>query len=116
MNTAETFIAAIRKILVPVRREGYPFIATLLFLALFLGWFWQPILWLGLILAGWCTYFFRDPTRFTPIDTDLVISPADGRVVVVSLGVAPKELGLGEQTRRLVSIAMSVLSMRRVDC
>jgi phosphatidylserine decarboxylase len=37
-----------------------------------------------------------------------VISPADGRVAAVSLGVAPKELGMGEQTRRRVSIFMSV--------
>ena len=35
--------------------------------ALFFGWFWQPALWVGLILAGWCTYFFRDPKRFTPV-------------------------------------------------
>ena len=37
-----------------------------------------------------------------------MISPADGRVAAVSLGVAPKELGLGEQSRRRVSIFMSV--------
>jgi len=108
MTSAESVIASIRKMLVPIRREGYPFIAILAFISLFFGWFWQPIFWIGLILAVWCTYFFRDPQRFTPIDKDLVISPADGRVATVSLGVAPKELGLGEQTRRRVSIFMSV--------
>jgi phosphatidylserine decarboxylase len=108
MDSADSIISSIRTMLVPVRREGYPFIAALLFVALFFGWFWQPVMWLGLILAAWCTYFFRDPKRFTPIDNSLVVSPADGRVASVAVVVAPRELGLGEQSRRRVSIFMSV--------
>jgi phosphatidylserine decarboxylase len=108
MNAAESVLASIRKSLVPVRREGYPFIAALAFVALFFGWLWQPILWVGLILAAWCVYFFRDPQRVTPLEDGLVVSPADGRVSAITLGVAPKELGLGEQIRRRVSIFMSV--------
>ena len=108
MDSAESIISSIRTMLVPVRREGYPFIAALLFVALFFGWFWQPVMWLGLILVAWCTYFFRDPKRFTPIDNSLVVSPADGRVASVAVVVAPRELGLGEQSRRRVSIFMSV--------
>ena len=108
MNSAESIVGSIKGMLAPIRREGYPFIAALLFVALFFGWFWQPILWIGLILAAWCTYFFRDPKRFTPMDKDLVVSPTDGRVAKVAIVVAPKELGLGEQSRRRVSIFMSV--------
>jgi phosphatidylserine decarboxylase len=104
----DSVIDSVRNMLVPIRREGLPFIAILLFVALFFGWFWQPILWLGLILTAWCTYFFRDPPRVTPLDPDIVVSPADGRVSAVAIGVAPRELGLGEQNRRRVSIFMSV--------
>src|SRR5215211_2542764 len=96
----ESFFDSIRSLLVPIRREGWPFIAALVFIAFFLGWFWQPIFWIGLILAGWCTYFFRDPPRVTPVAKDLVVSPADGRISAVTVGVAPRELNLGEQTRR----------------
>ena len=108
MNTAESVLASLKGMIVPIRHEGFPFVGLLAFAALFFGWFWQPALWVGLTLAGWCAYFFRDPKRFTPIDKDLVVSPADGLVSKVSLGVAPRELGLGEQTRRRVSILMSV--------
>ena len=101
-------LKSIRSMLVPIRREGFPFIATLAFATLFFGWFWQPIFWIGLILTAWCVYFFRDPPRVTPVSEDLVVSPADGRVVAVAVGMAPRELGLGEQTRRRVSIFMSV--------
>ncbi len=104
----ESVLDSIRKMLVPIRREGLPFIAGLLFAALFFGWFWQPILWIGLILTAWCVYFFRDPPRVTPLGADLVVSPADGRVSAVAIGVAPKELGLGEQSRRRISVFMNV--------
>ena len=108
MDSAESIIKSIKGMVTPIRHEGIPFIAGCVFVALFFGWFWQPLLWLGLIVAGWCTYFFRDPRRVTPLEPGLVVSPADGRVAAVSIGVAPKELGLGEQTRRRVSIAMSM--------
>jgi phosphatidylserine decarboxylase len=99
---------SIRAMLVPIRREGFAFIAVLAFLTLFFGWFWAPIFWIGLILTAWCVYFFRDPPRVTPLDPDLVVSPADGRISAVTVGMAPRELDLGDQTRRRVSVFMSV--------
>ena len=106
----ESILGSIRPLIVPIRREGWPYIGALVFIALFVGWFWQPVAWIGLILAAWCAYFFRDPPRVTPVDPDLVISPADGRVAAIAVGVAPKELGLGEQTRRQVSVFMNVFN------
>lgn len=99
---------SVRSVLVPIRREGFPFIAVLGFLTLFFGWFWAPIFWIGLILTVWCAYFFRDPPRVTPLAPDLVISPADGKISAVTVGMAPRELDLGDQTRRRISIFMSV--------
>jgi phosphatidylserine decarboxylase len=104
----DSILDSIRTMLVPIRREGLPFIAILLFGALFLGWFWQPVFWVGLILAAWCAYFFRDPRRVTPVDPALVISPADGRVAMVATAAAPPELDLGRQDWRRVSIFMSL--------
>jgi phosphatidylserine decarboxylase len=103
-----SILDSIRATLVPIRREGWPFIALLIFLALFFGWFWSPIAWIGLILAAWCTYFFRDPKRVIPVGPDLVVSPADGRVAAIVTCAAPLELGLGDQPRLRVSVFMSV--------
>lgn len=99
---------SIGSMFVPIRREGFPFIAILGFFTLFVGWFWTPIFWIGLILTTWCVYFFRDPPRVTPTAPELVISPADGRILTVAVGMAPRELGLGVQNRRRISIFMSV--------
>ena len=37
---------------------------------------------LFLILAGFFAFFFRDPDRLSPTDANLVLSPADGEVLV----------------------------------
>lgn len=113
MALADTIIGSIRRILVPIRPEAFPYVGILVFVAFFFGWFWQPVFWLGLILAALCAYFFRDPHRVTPPGEGpgdgLVTSPADGHIASVSLSVAPRSLDLGEQLRRRVSISMSVL-------
>lgn len=99
---------SIRAALVPIRREGVPFIAAALVVAVAGLFLWQPLFWIAAIVAAWCAYFFRDPQRVTPVDADLVISPADGRVSAIVLGTPPAELGLGAEPRRRISVFMNV--------
>jgi phosphatidylserine decarboxylase len=37
----------------------------------------------GAVMAGFFVNFFRDPERVTPAAPDLVVSPADGKVIIV---------------------------------
>jgi phosphatidylserine decarboxylase len=103
-------LASIRAQFVPIHPQGYPFIAGFAVLALVLFFVWQPLGWLGALLAAWCTYFFRDPARVTPLGEGLIVSPADGTVSRVSLAVPPAELGLGTRPLPRVSIFMSVFN------
>lgn len=71
-------------------RDGIPIIIWLLVIAValfFAGVFlYQPIIILACIvaaLAAFVAYFFRDPQRTPPSGDDLILSPADGRVVVI---------------------------------
>jgi len=74
-----------------IAREGYPTILIVLILAFAGGWaasllpdlFTVAIQFLLMLLAGLVIYFFRDPDRETPPGDDLVISPADGKVVQI---------------------------------
>ena len=51
--------------------------------------------WVAVIFTLFCWYFFRDPERVPPGDPDLLLAPADGRVVSVAPAVPPAELALG---------------------
>lgn len=100
-------------ILVPIAREGRPFIAAFVVATLLLGAIAGWLLVPGVILTAWCVYFFRDPDRVTPTRTGLVVSPADGVVVAVGPAPWPNELAmsgeLGEATR--IGIFMNVFDV-----
>src|SRR6478735_12185934 len=101
-------LESMRRIFVPIHKEGYPFILIALFATIVLAWLWSPLGWIGAILTVWVCYFFRDPPRVTPLREGLVISPADGRVCAIDRVRPPAELGLGDTERVRVSIFLSV--------
>jgi phosphatidylserine decarboxylase len=105
-----SIIDSVRNTLVPVHREGYKFVAIFFVASVILGWIADPLFWIGLVLTAWCAYFFRDPERVTPLDEDLVISPADGRVSSVVRMVPPAELGLGTDEMLRISVFMNVFN------
>jgi len=100
--------ASIRAQLVPVHRQGYPFIGAFALLSIVLFLVWSPLGWLGTVATLWCAYFFRDPPRVTPVADGLVVAPADGRICRVANAVPPAELMLGTAALPRVSIFMSV--------
>jgi phosphatidylserine decarboxylase len=102
---------SIRKFIPPIHREGYPFIAIAFVVALVLMMVWEPLGWIGFILTVYVTYFFRDPIRVTPLDPNLVLSPADGLVTAVDLAIPPAELGLGRESRPRISVFLSVFNV-----
>ncbi|MEY3720663.1 MAG: hypothetical protein RL618_1182 [Pseudomonadota bacterium] len=66
-----------------IAREGWPFLgiavaAALIATQLLGGWSWP--FW---VIAVFVLQFFRDPPRTIPQDPNAVLSPADGRIVVV---------------------------------
>ncbi len=66
------------------------------------------IILLGIILLGFSLNFFRDPNRITPKGENLVISPADGKVLIIK-EVIPSEY-ITEKCIQ-VSIFMSPLNV-----
>src|SRR5215212_6067096 len=102
-------LESMRRIFVPIHREGYPFIVIGLVLALGLGhWAWEPLGWLFAVLTLWVCYFFRDPVRVTPMRDGLVVSPADGRVSLIVTAVPPPETGLAAEPMTRISVFMNV--------
>jgi len=103
-------------ILTPIHPSGLPFITLFFILTLFLGWLWSPLYFIGIILTLWCIYFFRNPHRITPILSgsnthNLIISPADGKVIEISEITPNEEIGLPEGTWKRVCIFMNVFDV-----
>jgi phosphatidylserine decarboxylase len=73
-----------------IAREGWPFLAAALIVALlvtvFAGWVWSLLFWL---IALFVLQFFRDPPREIPTEASAILSPADGRVVTVERAEDP---------------------------
>lgn len=99
---------SIRDAIPPVHREGWPFIAVTLVLALFFSFVFEPAFWILVVVAGWMVIFFRDPVRTTPVAPGLVVSPADGRVEPIVEAVPPGELEMGNEALPRIAIFMNV--------
>lgn len=87
-----------------IRKEGLPFILTLLLPLALLAWFWSWwVLLPGLLPLVFLLNFFRDPDRALP-PGDGIVSPADGRVI----SVQPLPEGEGQPYGYFLSIFMNV--------
>ena len=108
----------LNNVVVPIAREGWPFIAIFSLVSLVLYFVYAPLGWVGLVLTLWCIYFFRNPDRVTPEREGLLISPADGIVQMIAEVAPPKELDMGTEPVVRVSVFMNVFDchVNRIPC
>ncbi|MBE9558791.1 MAG: phosphatidylserine decarboxylase [Proteobacteria bacterium] len=106
-----SIIDSVRSVLVPIHPEGWRFVGIFVLVTVIVGAFWTPFLFIGGVLSAWCTYFFRNPDRITPIREGLVISPADGVVQMIEPAAPPAELEMGNAPLTRISIFMNVFNV-----
>jgi len=90
-------------------KEGYPFIiffAVITTLSAISRFNYATVV--ALILTLFMFYFFRDPERTTPQDINAFISPADGKIILIT---EADEKEMLNETRRKISIFMSPLNV-----
>jgi len=94
---------------VPVAKEGYPFIGFVAFCTLI---FAMLDLWIPasvfLVLTTFVLSFFRDPERFIPPQENTIVSPADGKVILVEK-IDANEFTAGKAYK--ISIFMNVFNV-----
>jgi phosphatidylserine decarboxylase len=99
---------SLKSVLVPINREGYPFLGIAFAALLIATWIAGWLFWPFALLAIWMAYFFRDPPRITPVRDGLVVSPADGVVTQIVNALPPPELILAGRPLLRLSIFMNV--------
>ncbi len=93
---------------IPIAKEGYLFIGICLVLTLlFWAFGWERLAAIGFVLFVFVICFFRDPERQIDAKDDDVMSPADGRVIMVEEVTHPEYC---EGTCQKVVIFMSVFN------
>jgi phosphatidylserine decarboxylase len=84
-------------------RDAYKFIIPFLLMGILFAFMHLPYLALpALLLAVYIGYFFRNPNRVIPNGTNLIVSPADGKVVKI------QQTDNGEQ---MISIFLSIFNV-----
>lgn len=93
----------------PVAKAGYGFIFAAAFATLVFALLELTILAVsGLLITLFIGFFFRDPDRVIPGDANLVVSPADGRVI---LAEPAKKSPFSDEPQFKISIFMSVFNV-----
>jgi len=94
---------------IPVAAEGWPFIIPLAVVTgLLFAFGWKNTGSVALVLTLFVLFFFRDPERTVPQGQGVVVSPADGRVIVVKDIFEPDYL---KQDVKQISIFLSVFNV-----
>lgn len=92
-----------------IDRAGLPFIGAALLVAVLAGlWFGRSWTVPFLILAAFFVFFFRDPNRNVPTADNLVVSPADARIMAAGERVWP---GAPQGEWQVVSMFLSPLDV-----
>jgi len=103
---------SIKTYIPPINKSGYPFIFLFVIGSIFLSFISEFLGWTGIVLTIWCIYFFRDPERTTPNNENIIVSPADGRVLSISNEKSPENLSQDRSTEmQKVSIFMNVFNV-----
>lgn len=100
-----------RLVFAPPHPASKPFLVggiIVFLLGLLFSWW---LVWLGAAFTLFCLYFFRDPERVPPGRVGVILAPADGKVVTLTTGVPPPELGLGDKPRWRIGIFLSLFNV-----
>jgi phosphatidylserine decarboxylase len=93
----------------PVAKEGLPFIIPAALLTIFfITMSWNILTFLGIFATLFIIFFFRNPKRKVPTLENIILSPADGRIIHV--GEWDEDRFLKERVLK-ISIFMSIFDV-----
>lgn len=94
-----------------IHPEGWRFAITFFVISIFLGFVSTAISIIGYLLTIFTLWFFRDPERNTPYDSNLIISSADGKVCLIDESYPPKEVSMSQEKMKRICVFMNVFNV-----
>ena len=94
-----------------IHPEGFKFAAISLSLSIILTTVSQIISVIFFVLTFFILWFFRDPKRNKPQDSNLIISSADGKVCLIDEAYPPQETPLTEEKMKRICVFMNVFNV-----
>ena len=94
-----------------IHPEGWKFAAIFFAISMAALMLWLPLAAIGFLLTFFTLWFFRDPERNTPQDSNLIISSADGKVCLIDEAYPPEELSMDSQKMKRICVFMNVFNV-----
>ena len=94
-----------------IHPEGWKFAIIFFVISILLSFISIAISIIGYLLTLFTLWFFRDPKRNTPLDTNLIISSADGKVCLIDEAYPPKEVSINQEKMKRICVFMNVFNV-----
>ena len=94
-----------------IHPEGWKFAAIFFVISVSVYTFFITLSVIGFMLTIFTLWFFRDPERNTPQDSNLIISSADGKVCLIDEAYPPEELPIELQKMKRICVFMNVFNV-----
>ena len=94
-----------------IHPEGWKFAFIFFVISLLTYLVYAPISVIGFLLTLFTLWFFRDPSRNTPVDSNLIISSADGKVCLIDEACPPTEVSMKQEKMKRVCVFMNVFNV-----
>jgi phosphatidylserine decarboxylase len=94
-----------------IHPEGWKFAFIFFVTSLLMYLVNAPISIIGFLLTLFTLWFFRDPSRNTPVDSNLIISSADGKVCLIDEACPPTEVSMKQEKMKRVCVFMNVFNV-----
>ena len=94
-----------------IHPEGWKFAFIFFVISLLALLIYAPVSIIGFLLTFFTLWFFRDPSRNTPVDSNLIISSADGKVCLIDEACPPTEVSMKQEKMKRVCVFMNVFNV-----
>ena len=94
-----------------IHPEGWKFAFIFFVSSLFMSLIYLPLAYVGYLLTLFTLWFFRNPERKTPTNSNYIISSADGKVCLIDNAIPPQEVQFGTNQMLRICVFMNVLNV-----